>query len=119
LHVSGISILKSSFAPAVVAGGGDHVLNGTSGRRITYLIPAAARESCTQLLQQQQQQEGFFFFTDSCQCALIKTDQITLFDNIYNRDSIITISRESITKVCSQISAAKRDSCKQRRRWRS
>lgn len=86
-----------------------------------YLIPAAAGESCTQLLllQQQQQQEVFFFFTDSCQCALIKSDQITLFDNIYNRDFIITTSRESITKVCSQISAPKRDSCKKRRRWRS
>jgi hypothetical protein len=98
LHVSGISILKSSFAPAVVAGGGG---------------------SCTQLLQQQQQQEVFFFFTDSCQCALIKTDQITLFDNIYNRDFIITTSRESITKIYSSISAAKRDSCKERRRWGS
>jgi hypothetical protein len=85
-----------------------------------YLIPAAAGESCTQLLQQQQQQqEVFFFFTDSCQCALIKSDQITSFDNIYNRDFIITTSRESITKVCSQISAPKRDSCKERRRWRS
>jgi hypothetical protein len=84
-----------------------------------YLIPAAAGESCTQLLQQQQQQEVFFFFTDSCQCALIKTDQITLFDNIYNRDFIITTSRESITKIYSSISAAKRDSCKERRRWGS
>jgi hypothetical protein len=86
-----------------------------------YLIPAAAGESCTQLLQQQQQQqqEVFLFFTDSCQCTLIKSDQITLFDNIYNRDFIITTSRESITKVCPQISAPKRDSCKERRRWRS
>ncbi len=97
------------------------VCTGSSSRRrrIMYLIPAAAGESCTQLLlqqQQQQQQEVFLFFTDSCQCTLIKSDQITLFDNIYNRDFIITTSRESITKVCPQISAPKRDSCKERRR---
>ncbi len=89
----------------------------SSRRRRTISMATAAGGSCTQLLQQQKQQEVFFFFNDSRQCALIKTDQITLFDNIYNRDFIITTSRESITKDCSQISAAKRNSCKERRRW--
>jgi GTP1/Obg family GTP-binding protein len=85
-----------------------------------YLIPAAAGESLYSIAAAAAAAaEVFFFFTDSCQCALIKSDQITLFDNIYNRDFIITTSRESITKVCSQISAPKRDSCKERRRWRS